>query len=81
VAGLFTFVGSILGFAMTAAGRYTIQPAVFAAVALTEVVVCTLLVPDLGLRGAALGFTAGMVVYSTGNAIVIARVGRLRASP
>ena len=52
--GSIGYVGSFLGYGMTAARRFRVQAPLFGALALLNAASCWLLVPRFGLRGAAL---------------------------
>jgi len=56
-----SYVASFLGFGLTAARRFRVQVPLFIGVVFTTVVACAILVPILGILGAALGVLAGMI--------------------
>ena len=63
-AAALSYVASFLGYAMTAARYFAVQPAIFGAVALVNALFCFILVPAYGLPGAAwaLGIANGVQV-------------------
>lgn len=79
VAAGMTYVGTLLGYALTAARRLKVQPVLSAAVVVTTAAVCAVAVPDRGVSGAAWGLVAGSAVYLCGSVWVAART--LRALP
>jgi O-antigen/teichoic acid export membrane protein len=74
VAATFGYVASFLGYAMTAARYFAIQPVIFGAVALTNALFCSILIPSYGLPGAAwaLGIANGMQVLLSLTCVFIA---------
>jgi O-antigen/teichoic acid export membrane protein len=67
-AGL-TAVGSFLGYGMTAARSFRAQMPVISATCLTTYVFCLLLIPRMGLVGAAWALLASETVFATGGAL------------
>jgi len=69
-AGL-TAVGSFLGYGMTAARSFRAQIPVIGATCLTTFVLCLLLIPRVGLMGAALALLMSTVVQCAGFALAL----------
>jgi O-antigen/teichoic acid export membrane protein len=67
---------SVLGYAMTAARCFSAQPPLFTAVVLCEIAACAVLVPRLGLTGAALAWGLALAVQCLGAAGILARAVR-----
>lgn len=64
----FFYLGSTLGFAVTAVRCFTPQLPLFAGAALTTALGCLALVPALGLRGAAIAILISAVIQCAGSA-------------
>jgi len=73
-------IGSFLGYGMTAARSFRMQVPVMGLSTLTTVFLCRLLVPRLGLIGAAYSLLASALVFAAGAALVLQRALR-RAEP
>jgi O-antigen/teichoic acid export membrane protein len=56
------YLGSVLGYALTAARSFRAQAPLYGATLLAIVVGCMILIPPFGLVGAALAMAAGSVV-------------------
>lgn len=68
LAAALSYVGVVLGYAMTASRVLRTQPAVLAAASLVTAAACYLLVPRYGNEGAALAMCLGSLVQVLGNA-------------
>jgi len=66
------YVASFSGYAVTSARYYRSQIPLFALVAVTNACACYVLVPWMGLRGAAFALGIGMVVQLIGSVSIIA---------
>jgi O-antigen/teichoic acid export membrane protein len=64
----FFYLGSTLGYAVTAVRCFTPQLPLFAGAALTTAIGCIALVPSQGLRGAAIAILISAVIQSAGSA-------------
>jgi O-antigen/teichoic acid export membrane protein len=64
----FFYLGSTLGYAVTAARCFTPQLPLFAAAAVTTAIGCVILVPSQGLRGAAIAILISAVIQVAGSA-------------
>ena len=73
IAGATGSVTSFLGCAMTAASQFRVQVPLFVAVAATSAIASLLLIPRLGLSGAALATIASAMVQLLGTVLVISR--------
>lgn len=71
VAGSLGYLGSFLGYAMTAARFFFIQAPLFCVVGLTTATACAILVPTHELLGAAWALCLGMIVQVVGSALVV----------
>jgi len=73
-AAALSYVASFLGYAMTAAHYFAIQPVIFGVVALTNALFCIILVPAYGLPGAAwaMGIANGVQVLLSLTCVFIA---------
>lgn len=69
--GSLGYLGSFLGYAMTAARYFFIQTPLFTAAGIATAAACALLVPDYGTIGAAWAMGIGMIVQVIGSAGVI----------
>jgi O-antigen/teichoic acid export membrane protein len=78
-AGALGYVGSFVGYGMTAARQFFVQMPLFIVVGLATAAACALLVPDYGLIGAAWAMGVGAFVQLAGSALVIGFA--LAASP
>ncbi|HET9183686.1 MAG TPA: lipopolysaccharide biosynthesis protein [Candidatus Angelobacter sp.] len=63
VTGL-TAIASFMGYGLTAARAFRIQPVIIGATALTTLVMCVILIPRFGLNGAALALLSSEIVYA-----------------
>ncbi|MDB5100939.1 MAG: Membrane protein involved in the export of O-antigen and teichoic acid [Cyanobacteria bacterium RYN_339] len=72
-AGALGFIGSLLGYAMTALHAFKAQVPLTAAVALATAAGCWMLVPGHGLVGGAIALLLGAAVQCAGGAWVVAR--------
>ncbi len=79
LAGL-QFVGSFLGYAMTAARRYRIQLPLFVATTIVCTAASWLLIPTYGLRGAIWALMASALVQLLGSALIVAAALRPASS-
>lgn len=66
-----TAVGSFMGYGLTATRSFRIQPVILGTTALTTLVLCVLMIPRLGLNGAALALLCSEIVYAGGNALAL----------
>ena len=73
VAGAVGSVTTFLGCAMTATSQFRMQLVLFLAVAASSALGCLLMIPRLGLTGAAFAVLASMVVQFVGTVLVICR--------
>jgi O-antigen/teichoic acid export membrane protein len=73
VVGAVGSVTSFLGCAMTAASQFRVQVLLFVGVAVSSATACLLLIPRLGLTGAAFAGLTSMVVQCLGTVLVISR--------
>ncbi len=67
------YVGSSLGYGMTAARRFAVQAPLFLGVAAVTFVASLALIPRFGINGAALAILAASVAQLTGSAAIVAR--------
>jgi O-antigen/teichoic acid export membrane protein len=75
-------IASFLGYGMTAARIFRMQVPVTGASMLTTVLTCVVLIPRIGLAGAAGGLFLGACVQATGSAVVLdGAMRRLRWRP
>jgi O-antigen/teichoic acid export membrane protein len=74
----FYYLGSTLGYAVTAARCFTLQLPLFTVAAITTAVACLGLVPSHGLRGAAMAILISAVVQCAGSAGLLFRSLRTR---
>jgi len=74
IAATLGYVASFLGYAMTAARYFAIQPVIFGVVALTNALFCSILIPSYGLLGAswALGIANGLQVLLSLICVLVA---------
>lgn len=70
VTGL-TAIGAFMGYGLTAARSFRIQPVIIGATAVTTLVMCVVLIPRYGLNGAALGLLCSEVVYAGSGAVAL----------
>ncbi len=75
-AGIPANAASILGFALTAARRFTVQLPVFAGTTAVCAALCLRLVPSQGLRGAALAWGGAMALEAAAVGVLLARALR-----
>lgn len=73
-----TAVGSFMGYGMTAVHSFRAQVPVMAATLTSTIVLCFMLIPRMGLIGAALALLASEVVYAGGGALILRRAFRAR---
>jgi O-antigen/teichoic acid export membrane protein len=71
VAAAIGFVGSFLGYGMTAARYFKAQLPLFAAVTVILAAACYWLVPAFGLRGAAMASIIGAFVQTLGSGVIV----------
>jgi O-antigen/teichoic acid export membrane protein len=71
VAAAIGFVGSFLGYAVTAARYFLVQIPLFALVVAAGVAACWWLVPRMGLQGAALALCVSAVAQVVGMGLVL----------
>jgi O-antigen/teichoic acid export membrane protein len=64
----FSYLASVLGYALTAARRFYCQLPIFAIALVVTAVMCAWLTPRIGLRGAAIGAAAGSLTQLLGAA-------------
>jgi O-antigen/teichoic acid export membrane protein len=69
---------SLFGFVLNGAGRTRLAPICAGAGVLTSVIVCSVLIPDHGLVGAAIGSAAGSGVAMLSAGVSVGRLLRLR---
>ena len=67
----FFYLGSTLGYAVTAVRCFTPQLPLFAAAAVTTAIGCVVLVPSYGLRGAAMAILISGVIQCVGSALLL----------
>jgi len=67
------YVGSSLGYGMTAARRFAVQAPLFLGVAAVTLVASLALIPRFGINGAALAILVASVVQLAGSAAIVAR--------
>src|SRR6185437_162272 len=79
VTGL-TAIGSFMGYGLTAARSFRIQPVIIGATALTTLVMCVILIPRFGLNGAALALLISEVVYAGCGALALRSVFHARGN-
>ena len=72
----FYYLGSTLGYAVTAVRCFTPQLPLFAVAAVTTAVACMVLVPTQGLRGAAIAILISAIVQCAGGAFLLQRACR-----
>ncbi len=77
VAAALAYVASIFGYGMTAARAFRPQVPLYSVVAITAAVSCWLLIPRLGLMGAAYAAFIAAIVSSGGGAYVVLRALRV----
>src|SRR6185295_4930667 len=68
ISAALSYLASALGYALTAARQFRPQLAIFAAALLVTTAVCALLVPRMGLAGAAIGAATGSLTQTLGAA-------------
>jgi O-antigen/teichoic acid export membrane protein len=73
VTGL-TAIASFMGYGLTAARSFRIQPVIIGATALTTLVMCLILIPRFGLNGAALALLSSEIVYAGSAALALRSV-------
>lgn len=73
LAGTAIFMASAVGYAITATGRFVQMPIIYTVTVLATTLALYLLVPSLGLQGAALGHTIGYVVAIAMGVFVVFR--------
>lgn len=66
-----TAVGSFMGYGLTATRSFRIQPVILGTTTLMTLVLCVLMIPRLGLNGAALALLGSGIVYAGGNALAL----------
>jgi O-antigen/teichoic acid export membrane protein len=71
-------VAQILGYGMTSARLFSAQTWLTAVVSLITLVTCAVSVKSLGLSGAAIASTVGIIVHGAGNALVLLKATRLK---
>jgi O-antigen/teichoic acid export membrane protein len=67
----FFYLGSTLGYAVTAVRCFTPQVPLFAGAAITTAIGCMALVPSQGLRGAAIAILISALIQCSGNACLL----------
>jgi O-antigen/teichoic acid export membrane protein len=78
---LIGYIGGALGYVITSARAFTAQAPLFAAVAASAGIVSWLLVPRLGLEGAAVALGAQSLVQAGGSLLILRRAWRNRPFP
>jgi O-antigen/teichoic acid export membrane protein len=78
---LIGYIGGALGYVITSARAFTAQAPLFAAVAASAWIVSWLLVPRLGLKGAAVALGAQSLVQAGGSLLILRRAWRKRPLP
>ncbi len=68
------YVGSFLGYGITAARCFQIQTPLFAVVTSATALVCFWLIPSGGLRGAAIGLLVAGVLQAGGSLAIVLRL-------
>jgi O-antigen/teichoic acid export membrane protein len=77
-AALVSYVAGALGYVITSAREFTAQAPLFAAVAASSGIVSWLLVPRMGLEGAAVALGASSLVQAGGSLLILGRAWRDR---
>lgn len=67
LAGTIAYISSVLGFALTAARKFIVQPFIYGASASTALIGCYILVPRYGLTGAAWSVLSANIVALSAN--------------
>ena len=75
-----TYIGSFLGYAMTAARYLAVQTPLFASLTLGMGLICFVWVPRYGLRGAAMAQVILPLVQLAGSAVIVAHAAGRRKS-
>lgn len=81
VAGGIGYIGSFLGYAMTAVRYFRVQLPLFALVAFITAIFGFLLIPIMNLQGAALALISGAVVQVVGGSLIVKRALDSQAMP
>lgn len=76
VAAGLSYAASLLGYSMSAARYFRVQPPLFVAVSVATLVSCALLIPAYQLVGAALAMLVATVVQLAGSSIVLVHAAR-----
>ena len=74
----FFYLGSTLGYAVTAVRCFSPQLPLFAAAALTTAIGCVALIPSYGLRGAAMAILISAVIQCVGSACLLWKARKQR---
>jgi O-antigen/teichoic acid export membrane protein len=80
-AALVSYAAGALGYVITGARAFTAQAPLFAAVAASSGIASWLLVPRMGLEGAAVALGASSLVQAAGSLLILARAWRGRPFP
>ena len=80
-AGLVSYVAGALGYIITSARAFTAQAPLFAAVAASAGIASWMLVPRMGLEGAAVALGASSLVQAAGSLLILRSAWRGRAFP
>jgi O-antigen/teichoic acid export membrane protein len=80
VGAAFAYVGSMLGYAMTAARVFRPQVPLFLGATTITALACWIMVPRWGLTGSAFAVLLGAVFSCAGSASIVSRALRLRGS-
>jgi O-antigen/teichoic acid export membrane protein len=80
VGAAFAYVGSMLGYAMTAARVFRPQVPIFLATAAITALACWIMIPRFGLTGSAYAVLLGAVFSCAGSAYIVSNVLRSRGS-
>jgi O-antigen/teichoic acid export membrane protein len=73
-----SFIGSFLGYGMTAARQFAIQVPLFVVTTSVTILGCIVLIPQLGLAGAAWATIASGVVQVVASAVILFAAVRIR---
>lgn len=76
ITGGLTAIGSFIGYGLTAARWFRIQPAIIGATALTTLGLCLVMIPRFGLNGAALALLSSEAVFAFGGAMALGQALR-----
>jgi O-antigen/teichoic acid export membrane protein len=80
-AALLSYVAGALGYVITSARAFTAQAPLFAAVAASAGIASWMLVPRMGLEGAAVALGVSSLVQAVGSLLILRRAWRNRPCP